>query len=770
MKYRPFGTIATALGWRGSGAPASSILRGRTIIAFAILASLMLAMPQQTRACGPFFTDAIFVYTKHPDFPLERFAQGQLGVIQPSYARSYLFAAYRNLIGEELSATESSELQSLWDDRLKLGWGLDDGAWIKTWNAARATVSGIGAPPQISVFRNRAKPHEYQSYLNCQQDAFENAAATLAERIKQYGADSTEVRNWLAAQDTVFANCGEGQHIPEPAIQSADGQVLADRAYQIAAANFYAGNFEAATKQFDEIGGSRSSPWRDRAPYLAARALVRKASLAEKEEDGKPALAEAETRLKKIPGASMNLAAARLLNLVRLRLHPEQKLDELARLIIKKDASANFKQDVWDFTTLLDKFLGEEGYDSSKQSVPAALRSADLTDWILNLQDSSDGALPHALERWEKTHSLAWLVAAMTNATGNTPNLQSLLDAARHLDYVSPAFASVTFHHVRLLSEGGRHGEARQILNRILSENRPKLPASAVNLFLSQRQTLAQNLEEFLQSAQRVPAGFSDDSDGREIPEEESAAKETTKGSQSFFNVDSTNVLNQAMPLGILGDAAVSRTLAANLRRDVAQAAFMRASLLDDRESAARVAGLLEDLNPEMKSLVTAYQRAATADARRFAGAYLALKFPGLRPYVTAGVGRGTPLGELDSYRDNWWCVEPPQSGSAVEGEGKRIKAPAFLAGVQPVAWKQLAALQALGPAPNYLSRTVIAWANENPADPRAPEALHLAVKATRYGCTDKETGRWSKAAFDLLHRRYPNTTWAKQTKYWFKD
>jgi len=25
--------------------------------------------------------------------------------------------------------------------------------------------------------------------------------------------------------------------------------------------------------------------------------------------------------------------------------------------------------------------------------------------------------------------------------------------------------------------------------------------------------------------------------------------------------------------------------------------------------------------------------------------------------------------------------------------------------------------------------------------------------KATRYGCTDKETGRWSKAAFDLLHQ-----------------
>jgi hypothetical protein len=77
--------------------------------------------------------------------------------------------------------------------------------------------------------------------------------------------------------------------------------------------------------------------------------------------------------------------------------------------------------------------------------------------------------------------------------------------------------------------------------------------------------------------------------------------------------------------------------------------------------------------------------------------------------------------------------------------------------------------LQALGTAPNYLCRVAIDFAQKSPADPRAPEALHLAVRSTRYGCTDKETGRWSKAAFDLLHSRYPNTTWAKNTKYWFK-
>jgi hypothetical protein len=96
---------------------------------------------------------------------------------------------------------------------------------------------------------------------------------------------------------------------------------------------------------------------------------------------------------------------------------------------------------------------------------------------------------------------------------------------------------------------------------------------------------------------------------------------------------------------------------------------------------------------------------------------------------------------------------------------------PAFLTEPErAVADKEYSALTANGAAPNYLCQQVIQWVTKTPTDPRAPEALHLAVKSTRYGCTDQETGRWSKAAFDLLHRKYANTIWARKTPYWFKD
>jgi hypothetical protein len=757
----------------------------KALLALALIISVSFIRPQRTEACGPFFTDAIFVYSKHPDLPFEKFAAGKIGVLQPNWARSYLVAAYRNLAGTPLSQSEARAIKAVWDDRLNLSGESsgqsNDEEWIKKWIEARKKIPGVATPPEIKAYRNREKPNEYESYLNCQQDAFENAEATLTERIRSFGAESPSVKSWIAAQDLVFANCSEGKHIPAASAEAPDLPPLirADRAYQIAAANFYATNFDEAKQQFDSIAQDKSSPWQKLAGYLAARSLLRKGSLADKEEDRQPALAEAETRLNAILKdrslESSHHASARLLNLVRLRLHPEEKVHELAHSLIKKDASADFKQDVWDYTALLDKYL-EEGDATTPPKRPAGLTGDELTDWLVTVQDSTPAAATHSIDQWQKTRTVPWLVAAISKAKGKESQADSLLTAAAAIDRTSPAFPSVSFHGIRLLIESNRGNEARNMLDKILSGDRSQLSPSTLNLLLSQRMSLAQNLEEFLQTAPRVPAGLSDDSDGRELPEEESATKDMTKDARLFFDLDGANAFNRAMPVAMVKDAAGSKTLEPNLRRDVAQAAFMRAALLDDRETAVPAAALLEKMYPQLREFLNTYQKAGTADARRFAAAFLSLKFPGLRPYVSAGIGRTTSLAEIDSYRDNYWCAEPPQPQNVPMGDdeagkakAKPIAPPAFLNSSRALAGTQVAAIKALGTAPNYFCRIAIAWAEKNPADPRSPEALHLAVRSTRFGCTDAETGRWSKAAYDLLHQRYPNTTWAKNTKYWFK-
>src|SRR2546421_4185633 len=750
----------------------------KALIALTLIVSVSCLFPSRTLACGPFFTDAIFVFTKHPDFPLEKFAAGKLGIVTPTWARSYLVVAYRMLAGNPLSDGEAKAVKSLWDDRLNLNSESEDTGTSK-WIEARNRVPGATAVKEVQTYRNQEKPHEYEEFLNCQQDAFQTATATLDERVKKFGAESNQVRDWLAAQDMVFSNCHEGSHVPEPTADQ-DALVRADRAYQIAAANFYSTNFDEAKKQFDAIAKDKTSPYRIVSPYLAARAMLRKGSFAEKAEDRRPALAEAEDRLNAVlKDSSLKLshhAAGRLLNLVRVRLHPEEKTHELAHAILKKDVSDNFKQSVWDYTVLLDKLIGEDD-EGKKPPIPAGLTSDDLTDWIVTVESNAPDIAAHSIQRWQQTKSLPWLVAAAINAAGKEAKVNELPNAAAAISPSSPAFATLTFHRTRLLKEANRMQESRAARDKTLTGDRQQLSISAVNMFLSERMMVAHNLDEFLQSAQREAAGFSDDSDGREIPMEQKEAEQTVGNRKFFFDLDAANIFNKAMPVAVMMDAARPKTLPSHLRKDVAQAAFVRAALLIDRETAMHASALLQDIYLQMKEFLTAYQRATTPDARRFAVAFLSLKFPGVRPFVVAGIGRRTAIDDIDEYRDNYWCTEPPTPQAGAPGDEdpqeqnkkRPVVAPEFLKASQSLAARQFAALQALGTAPNYLCRMAIDWTEKNPTDPRSPEALHLAVRSTRYGCTDKDTGRWSKAAFDLLHRRYPNTTWANNTKYWFK-
>ena len=66
-----------------------------------------------------------------------------------------------------------------------------------------------------------------------------------------------------------------------------------------------------------------------------------------------------------------------------------------------------------------------------------------------------------------------------------------------------------------------------------------------------------------------------------------------------------------------------------------------------------------------------------------------------------------------------------------------------------------------------YLVAQVLAWAKRAPGDPRVPEAYiwPCGPHATR---RTAKTTQFSKQAFQLLHKQYPQSPWTKQTKYWY--
>ena len=355
-----------------------------------------------------------------------------------------------------------------------------------------------------------------------------------------------------------------------------------DRAYQIAAANFYAGQFVAARTQFTAIAADSSSPWAQTAEYMVARTSLRQAGLGE-EGGRQTALADAELKLQQILGeqrlSSQHHAAGRLLNLVRLRFRPEEKLHELSNAILKKSVGETLKQDVWDYTLLLDKFLGDSEGPPERDKVPATITADEVTDWIVTFESSGSAARNQAVHKFRQTSSLPWLVAALAKIEAKDEQAASLLDAAVRVDRRSPAFASIAYHRVRLLMDGGKDEAAREVLDQLLAGDRSQMPKSAVNLFLGQRMLLAPSLEDFLRHAPRPPAGFSYDEDGRELPAEPDETGRP-KEELTLFDQDAATLLNENIPLTVLVSAAKATTLPGHLRRDLTQAAWLRAALL----------------------------------------------------------------------------------------------------------------------------------------------------------------------------------------------
>jgi hypothetical protein len=183
-----------------------------------------------------------------------------------------------------------------------------------------------------------------------------------------------------------------------------------------------------------------------------------------------------------------------------------------------------------------------------------------------------------------------------------------------------------------------------------------------------------------------------------------------------------------------------------------------------------------------MRSYIEQYDRADSAQARRFALVFMVMQFPEMEPFVNA-LGM-SPMFSPGISSGSWWCYDlgadqehrSYQSAFWSNALGTQSKpkvalppAPSWLTPAEREAgereWRKLSAI---GAAPLYFAPAVLDWAKAHPDDPRVPEALHYFVRSTRFGCVDNSIGRYSRKAFDLLHRKYPKSEWTKKTPYWF--
>jgi len=733
--------------------------------------------------CGPWFEEAIFIPGRAPQTSQVEFAAGKLGIVLPTMRRSYLVVAYRYLTGMKLTAEQQREATDVWNRNM----GptpppfADQHPTSDEWLKARARVEGVVRIEPVGVYAPVVTDQPYQTFLNCPDDAFKTAERTLDARVQRYGARSAAVKEWLAAQDQVFTNCDAAAGVvPAAVVESTDPLLRADRNYQIAAALFYQRRFDEAAAAFDAVAKDKESPWALYGEYLAARAIVRKATLTTTN-DGKfemaglrAAQANLQRALRDSRSGAMREAVQRLLDYVRFRTEPEKRVVELEQLMTQPDPGPDFKQHLWDYVLVVSG--GEQ--------------AGDLSDWIKTFYTDRTYGHPlgvprpsekedaeHAMERWREEHSLAWLIAALDLSDPKDASTAELLKAAEKVPVTSPGYISVRYYALRTMARRKEQQAARKELDSWLSRPESELPHGTSNLFNDERQKLSTSLPDFLTHAAEVPAQIGSDMDGSDLTgdDEQALTESAKKGDkdekdegEAFFNEYSAQILAQRMPLELLVESAQSPTLPAPLRRELARSTWTRATVLGNMAAADQLQPVIAELDKHLWNAMEPFRSAKTNEEKRFAAAFVTLQNPGLSPYVRTGLLRSATLGEIGNFRDNWWC-EPMKDGSARirTDRDPGLPAPSFLSvNEMTQLGRENGRLAEAAVAPNFLADEVLGYARSHPSDERVPQTLHLVVRSTRYGCTDAETTKWSEKSFRLLHEHYPKSGWTMKTKY----
>jgi hypothetical protein len=598
------------------------------------------------------------------------------------------------------------------------------------WTEARAKVPGLGPPPQVSMYWSN--PGYY--FANCLAGAFEQAAKTLEERMARFGANSAEVASWVEAQDTVFRNC-EGVHgtlLPTPATPADPPLLQADRAYQRAAAYFYAADYPRAREHFDAIAQDATSPWRKWARLVAVRSLIREAMVTMEDEAArKPLFEKARARTEAIvkdPDMKELHRQTRALTwFIDARLRPEKQLQLLARVLLERP-DENFG------IAFNDYFLLRE-----KQKV----RTDELSAFI-DVFEAPDGYAT-AREAWKRKKSVAWLVAALRLAHGGDEGLEELLAASRAVPESSPASLMLHIARGRLAVEAGRLDAARAEVLPLLESGASTMPMEASDALSTILMSAARSFEEWAKYAHLSRESF------------------------DFFT--------HGVPLARYTDAKVLAALDPQMRQEVVLAGWTRAVMTDREEVRRALEPLVEETSPGLAPYLARIRERTRPEERRLATLLMLLELPSLSPFVEWP--SWGPRLEYERCNPTAWCGRKPLNLYADCEAGKKPCAPRFISPRERAAvQREEQQVEKLGRAPEVLIRAVLDSARKLPRDPLVPEALHRAVirtnhRHTTYCVSDDDKQRdvrraLSRAAFQLLHRKYGKTEWAQKTPHYF--
>lgn len=634
---------------------------------------------------------------------------------------------------------------------------------VGRWQAAVKRAVPQAEPPWVSAEFAGDVPDgkggtQWLFFPNCLDPAFDTAVAALDRRRERWGQASRELAEWLRGQNQVFANCGQLGESPAELDASWPAELRADRQYQIAAADFYGMRYEAAGERFRRIAADKSSPWAAAAAFSAARTTLRRGLYAQ-------AVDELRAVAKNPALSEFHASAGRLAEYAELRNDLEKQAARLEKEMGGRQLPPDPAGRLYDV-----RWISRQLEPSPSRPLIYFLQS--VSNWKVSAKA--------AYASWKSSPSVPSLAVALLRASeafaGNDfgreeaepaeppaegealfgkAESEALVAAAAKVEKGSPAYLTARYYRADLLIHLGRPDEARQELDRLLAE---KVGIAAdVQQLRHLRAHLARDWKELIEFGLLDPIGETDSEGHQVFATVPATFNRELAGDARLLIPVAAGAINRFASLAQLAELQRDARLPERYRRELALIGFLRAALKGKAKEAAGFAAAAVAIEPDLQPLFAEWRAAPDADRQKFAAALLMLRQPGLSIDLWPTWGRNTPLEEMDSGRQNWWC-----DATELPADSDR---PTFLQGKEAPEDAGFGWLS----GPNHVGRMVLDYAKKYPDDPRLPEALHRTVRATRFGCFGSPFGEVSKGAFELLHKRFPKSEWAAKTKYWFE-
>ncbi len=710
------------------------------------------------QACGPYFP-VYFSSAEEissidtPHIYKRDFSGMSPGIIFPGWRIPFLYQSYRGM--------------TKGDANMLVLPGISDAAAHMDWLAARKTVTG-----QPAEVNNWAEGEDYAYFKNYLDDAFHTAVNTLNDRRKVFSRKDLMI--WLEGQDEVFGSL-KGRLFDEEFEKSITNPLLRyDRQYQRAAASFYERRYPQAEGLFREIAGNPEHPWKSYAALAVGRTLIRRANAefdaemkrsGDRQEGANNARIARDEWLKKAGGElekvlgdttfmSVYPSAGRLREYIMFRLEPGRRMLEAEKVLISAKHPSELGWNLRDFSMLYASMRKEDRDFILREG-------GDFAQWLLSFQDEQGKLADFAAVRYLKTKSLPWLVASLRIMPSDSPYREEILKSASEIPESSPAYLSARYYYFSYLikSDFDRNRLAGELDSFIKTIDRAKDPVSW-NCFTGLLMRVSLTMEDVLKHSLRKVAAVSYDY-GHEFPGD---AVLLDKNVRLFFN--------RHMPLDMWMEIVLRDDLfTPAIMKQMRFTAFLRAVLLRDFGAAEKAALKLSENDSRAREDFRPFLESRSLERKKFEAVYFILRYPRLNVMLDSAseeiIVENIPVDRRDVYRRNWW-------GTDTEREENELSEIEFMLDFQPEGAAERAGvenkLMSSIVAPNYLAESVIKYAGANPKDERVPEALHLAVQATRYaGSRDEKTGDYSRRAFEILHRRYPSSKWTGKTPYWYR-